>query len=511
MKKIILLFILPFISLAQSTLITPGNGQPNILANSTNNGIVPSQMTYNQIIAIPSPATGTLVFDTDFKVYRYWDGTNWVITSMPCKEGCTGCDMPGSTMAFAAQNDMIEDSQGNLVMAGATIGKYTPSGNLISVIIPSQGNNITHRRIKYDAAGNLYIYGSYTQSSANNYTYLGQALKPLTNSSYQGLFIAKINTSNQLVWLQSGFAQQLSYAVFAFELDLNGNIYAFNNFETALTFDNITVNSMGGVDIMYLKIDATGTVQQFGNMGGVNNQVLTCSKLVGNDIYLGGWFAQNASFGANNLATTLEDSFLAKYNTNFVNSWANKMGSVGGISRLNTIDIYSNSVIVGGGSFSGTLGTFTSAGQSDIFLSIISSSNGAISIAKQIGGTDSESLQGLLVKNNSIYLSGTFIGVNMPYLNYGAVNQLINGNLSGISTMFIAKTDMQFFEWKWAKPVLGTNQINGGTSSLGSILNTTNSIYFGGSINAQYSAPNCIKCLTTSNFCNGKFYLRYSE
>lgn len=53
---------------------------------STNKGILIPRMNTTQRLAIPAPATGLLVYDTDFSQFWYFDGTQW----LPISAGATG-------------------------------------------------------------------------------------------------------------------------------------------------------------------------------------------------------------------------------------------------------------------------------------------------------------------------------------------------------------------------------------------------------------------------------------
>ncbi|RFS16201.1 phage tail protein [Emticicia sp. C21] len=69
---------------AQSTLITPGNNQPNITATSTNNGILVPQITLTGNLTsadpVSNPGAGLLIYnigDNQDKGFYYWTGSTW--------------------------------------------------------------------------------------------------------------------------------------------------------------------------------------------------------------------------------------------------------------------------------------------------------------------------------------------------------------------------------------------------------------------------------------------------
>lgn len=70
--------MLSITSYAQSVIITPGNNQASVIANSTNKGMIPPKMTYLQIIKIQNPQKGTIIFDTDLNSLRIFNGKRWI-------------------------------------------------------------------------------------------------------------------------------------------------------------------------------------------------------------------------------------------------------------------------------------------------------------------------------------------------------------------------------------------------------------------------------------------------
>lgn len=92
MKNFIYTFCLTLVVLAgfrhsihaQSTTITPGNNQPGLTANSTNNGIIVPQVALTASLSSPSPvispAAGLLIYNNGINQaegFYYWTGTAW--------------------------------------------------------------------------------------------------------------------------------------------------------------------------------------------------------------------------------------------------------------------------------------------------------------------------------------------------------------------------------------------------------------------------------------------------
>ena len=69
---------------SQSTLITPGNNQPSITANSSNGGVLIPRVTLSTLLSSPSPLLspleGTLIYNNgpnQVKGFYFWTGTAW--------------------------------------------------------------------------------------------------------------------------------------------------------------------------------------------------------------------------------------------------------------------------------------------------------------------------------------------------------------------------------------------------------------------------------------------------
>ncbi|GAB3523778.1 hypothetical protein GCM10027442_50570 [Emticicia fontis] len=91
-SSVMLILCLTYQASAQSTTITPGNNQPNVTANSTNNGVIVPQITLTASLAsaspVTNPAVGLLIYNTgnnQAKGFYYWTGTAWqyLATTIP--------------------------------------------------------------------------------------------------------------------------------------------------------------------------------------------------------------------------------------------------------------------------------------------------------------------------------------------------------------------------------------------------------------------------------------------
>jgi hypothetical protein len=98
---------------------------------ATDKGMLTPRMTTAQRTAIPSPATGLLVYDTDFSQFWYFDGTIWVPVSAGA-QGPTGATGPiGPAGANGAQGPTgLQGDPGPTGPTGipGTVGAQGPTG-----------------------------------------------------------------------------------------------------------------------------------------------------------------------------------------------------------------------------------------------------------------------------------------------------------------------------------------------------------------------------------------------
>ncbi|OJJ15445.1 hypothetical protein BKI52_39205 [marine bacterium AO1-C] len=94
---LLFLCLINYTLLAQNVAINADNSTPDASAmldiKSTTKGLLIPRMTTSQRTNIGSPATGLLVYDTDFNVYYYYNGTVWAIV------GSTSADNLGNHTA----------------------------------------------------------------------------------------------------------------------------------------------------------------------------------------------------------------------------------------------------------------------------------------------------------------------------------------------------------------------------------------------------------------------------
>lgn len=282
MKKIFLYLLFFMISakiFAQSTLITPGTNQPNIIANGTNNGgITPPRMTNAQIAAIVSPNIGSMVYDTDVNCLRIFDGTKWKCQSV-------------------AQSvyDYSANSMGGV-------------GNQIPYDIEIVGDYIY---VAGEFEGEIYFVDDY-----------GPVV--LYSAGGKDGFLAKLRKDGRLEWARqiSNTAQCIANQV---KLDGNGNVYVAGTHKGAVTVGSINLGNSSTTtnDIFFAKYNNSGAFQWVQKIGGTVEDSLAAMAIDGNNnIHLTGMFegttallTTNGGVGVILTAGSCTDLFYAKYST----------------------------------------------------------------------------------------------------------------------------------------------------------------------------------------------------
>lgn len=186
---------------AQSSLIEPANLQ------------LPS-LSSTQIQAITSPQKGMMVFDTDVKTLRYFDGNAWVSNN--------------------AQSSNFDGQNLTLFQGSAT-------------------NHDILYDLKSDSVGNIYVLNGYK----GTVTY-GAFSTTNPDVNYYHFCVVKFNPDGQALWLKN-----LAGNVPSFAVDGSGNVYLniTNDLKKYDTDGNLLFTVMLSTPIIYkIAVAANGTI-----------------------------------------------------------------------------------------------------------------------------------------------------------------------------------------------------------------------------------------------------------
>jgi hypothetical protein len=328
--------------------------------------------------------------------------------------------------------------------------------------------------------------------------------------------------------------------------DLNGNVYASGQYQSApLTLNNYnnisggvvyvstfgTLSNAGSTDIFLAKYNSSGLAQWTTRIGGMSSESIPSIASDSNgNVYVSGDY-QSAPLTINNYSNVsggvvyvstfgtlsnagIADIFLAKYNASGLAQWTTSIG--GTITDNNTYiatDLYGNvyvsgqyssapltinnySNVSGGVVYISTFGTLSNAGSIDIFLAKYNSS-GLAQWTTRIGGTSAESSAYITTDlYGNVYIAGQYSSAPLTINSYsnvsgGVVYVSTFGTLSnaGSTDIFLAKYNSSGLA-QWATQLGGL--------SIDSIPSIATDLYENVYIAGQYSsAP-----LTINNYSN---------
>jgi hypothetical protein len=321
------------------------------------------------------------------------------------------------------------------------------------------------KSIAVDGSGNTYVVGEF-QGTADFDP--GAGTTNLSSAGNSDVFIAKYDTSGDLVWAKSvgGSDSDGSRSI---DLDSSGNPYVTGFFGGTVDFDpgagTTNLTSAGSTDTFIAKYDTSGALVWAKSVGGTSSELSNTIQIdsSGNS-YVTGYFQGTADFdpgaGTSNLTSSgNNDIFIAKYDTAGALVWAQSVGATSiDQSASLRIDSSGNSYVTG--LFAGAVDfdpgagttTLTSAGSIDAFIAKYDTS-GALVWAKSIGGTSVDQGASLQIDNSgNSYVTGYFQGTADFDPGAGTTTLTSAGN----SDVFIAKYDTSG-GLVWAKSFGGTS------------------------------------------------------
>lgn len=352
------------------------------------------RISYDAILALPSPQEGDLAYDTTFKCLRIYADGKWL------------CSYQDPT-------------------------NFTP--NLTSLISIGGTDYDNAGKIAVDASGNIYIIGNYRGT-------VGFGSNSLTSVGTGDIFVAKYNKNGTLQWVQSagGTVGELGTDI---AVDGNGNVYITGGFSGTATFGSTSVVSGGNNDVFVAKYNNSGLIQWVQSASGTGNDYGLSIAVDGSgNAYITGSFAGTATFGATSVTAQYSDAdvFVAMCNSSGVFQWAQSGGGGGfdsgtGIGVDGSGNVYVTGSYLGTGTFGTSTLTFSGIGY-NIFLAKYDNS-GVFQWIHTAGSLSYDSGNDLAVDSDgNIYITGHFFET----ITFGTIS--ISSN-SGSRDIFIAKYD----------------------------------------------------------------------
>ena len=312
----------------------------------------------------------------DIFVVKYDSGGNvlWARSA-----GSTGFDAGGGITVDASGNCYVAGTfsamatfgEFTLSSAGVVdifVAKYDPDGNVLWARSAGGTSDDHGFAIGVDAAGNSYVTGFTTGTVT-----FGQLTLSAGGSRP---FVAKYDPSGSVLWAQLGVGS-LGGSGSGIAVDATGNhhvtgSFGFQNVGT-ITFDSLTLTSVGGRDIFVVKFDGSGSALWARAAGGTSDDVGTAIAVdaAGNS-YVTGLYEDTMTFGSFSLTSAGDsDVFAAKYDPGGNVLWVRSAGGLESDRGIGIgVDAAGNSVVTGYYQSTATFDPFmlTSAGGQDIFV-----------------------------------------------------------------------------------------------------------------------------------------------
>lgn len=319
--------------------------------------------------------------------------------SVGCSEKTTGPDKnpPLSTGEYLWSNrfgdettqnasEVAVDALGNVIVTGYFVGTVDfgggtliNSGVMMDIFVAKfgpDGSHIWSKRfgdaniqlandVAVDASGNIIVAGGFR----GTVDFGGGAL---TSTYLDDIFIAKFGPDGSHLWSKR-FGDGNTQVAYAVAADASGNVVVIGSFEGSVNFGGSSFMSDGMNDIFVAKFGPDGShlwSKRFGNPSDQHGNDIAVDA--SQNVFVVGYFAGAVDFGGGTLVSEGgNDIFVAKFGSDGAHVWSKRFGDGAGQTAAGVaVDASGN--VIAAGYFNGTVdfggGTFTSAGNNDIFI-----------------------------------------------------------------------------------------------------------------------------------------------
>jgi hypothetical protein len=491
-------------------LISDANGVGTWTTSSANY----PRITYDAIVALPSPALGDMAYDITFRCMRIYNGSKWIPTYR------TGDDNTPEMTLLNTQGDLpnaqvysksiTTDASGNIYIAGyyrgtASFGttsitsagtddiflaKYNNNGALIWVQSAGGINTDYATSIGVDASDNVYITG----------TYSGTATFGSISKTNGGMFVAKYSSSGTALWVQSvGGTSGSGATPYSIKVDGAGNTCIAGSFLGTVTFGTMSKTSAGSSDIFIVKYNTSGVLLLVQSAGGPNgDEARSIATDATGNIYITGFYLSNATFGSITKASVAnEDIFVAKYDLAGASwSWVQSAGGSGyEVGNSIAIDNAGYVYITGEYETSCTFGSSTINTTSNLnFGGFVAkySTGGVLTWLKNLTPTNELYGKALSIDaTGNVYVTGSFSGV----ADFGGITKSSTQAGNGLYDIFIAKYSSNG-NASWVQATKSGDNSNPYSTSIAR--DASNNVYITGSMNGTVTFGNITKTVPTT-------------
>ena len=214
------------------------------------------------------------------------------------------------------------------------------------------------RAMSTDDAGNTYTTGYFTDVADYD---PGEGVNELTSNGFFDVFVQKLDTDGNLVWVASVGGAFFDYGT-GIETDAEGNVYVTGVYQETVDFDpsgeTFELTSAGSEDIYVLKLDADGNFIWARGMGSPGYEEPTSVGVDENGaVYVSGYFSETGDYDPGEGEYLLEsnggqDAFVVRLDADGNLDWARNFG--GDEQELSLgMDVATNGDLYLSGTFAG--------------------------------------------------------------------------------------------------------------------------------------------------------------
>ena len=332
------------------------------------------------------------------------------------------------------------------------LAKYSGSGALLFVKQIGGAASEAITTLARDAAGNLYVGGSFTGDTDFD---PGPGFQVLTSIGGDDGFVAKYSSAGDLLWARR-FGGTGGDAVNDVAVDAAGNLYAAGFFAGqahALPHSSTTIVANGSeADGFLVSFDGSGSLRWALPIGGPAADAAMSVGVAGAAVVVAGTFKNAADFSRNGAPTSLTtqggtDLFLATYSTDGVLQWVRDIGGTGEESTPEgalALDGLGGIALAGGfagnADFDAGSGVVarTSVSAQDAFLLRYDAAGSFVSVATIGGAGTVEGSVVLADADGSALLAGAFSG-DLDFDPGSGLRSLASLGQAGATDVFVAR------------------------------------------------------------------------
>jgi hypothetical protein len=249
----------------------------------------------------------------------------------------------GPSSDGAEGKGIVADNNGNIYTVGYFTGSITFGSTTLNASASTDVDLFIAKHTSSGALKWVKKYGSTLEDKATSITISSDGRLYLTgffngsislgsttlnSAGGSDVFWARIDTAGTIIWAFNGGGTGDDYGN-DIEADFAGNLYLTGSFQNSASFTSTTLNSSGGDDIFLSRINSSGTCMWSVKAGGSSNDYSNAlSTDLAGDCYITGGFRSTCDFSGTSLSSMGDvDAFAAKYNTAGNLTWATRMGA----------------------------------------------------------------------------------------------------------------------------------------------------------------------------------------